>query len=95
MLMVTLLLAIEVLSIPTVSTSTSSLNPVTGPFDGLPFPMDDPEYNTPVYEYTLEKMEAWFNATMAEHGSGPEKRGKVSGKVRGQRRLIWIIQVVN
>ena len=91
MLMAILLFAVEVLSTPTVSTSTSSLHPVTGPFDGLPLPMDTQEYNTPVHEYSLEEMETWFNVTMAEHGSGLEKRGKVSG----QQRLSRVMEVMN
>ncbi|PVH87516.1 hypothetical protein DL98DRAFT_566624 [Cadophora sp. DSE1049] len=78
-LLMALLLASEVLSTPIISSSTSSLNPVTGPYDGLPFPMDAQEYSTPVHEYTPEETETWFNATMAEHGAGLEKRGK--GKI--------------
>ncbi|KAH7354863.1 hypothetical protein BKA65DRAFT_475339 [Rhexocercosporidium sp. MPI-PUGE-AT-0058] len=67
-------LAIEVIATPA---NSSSLNRLTGPFDGLPFLMETQEYNNPAKEYSLEEMETWFNATMAEHNnSALAKRGK-------------------
>lgn len=80
LLMAITFLAIEAIATPTVS---SSLAPLTGPFDGLPFPMDTqsqvPNTGGPVHEYSIEEMVAWYKVTMAEHvNTTVIKRGKVS-----------------
>ncbi|KAG4435072.1 hypothetical protein IFR05_009431 [Cadophora sp. M221] len=76
LLMALVFLATEVIANPA---SSADLVSLTGPFDGLPFPMDIQEHNYLLKECPVEEMETWFNTTMAEYSnSALSKCGKVS-----------------